>query len=210
MRNRKVPEVVVRRLAIYLRVLNEVDAAGDRYISSQELGERAGVTAAQVRKDLAMFGEFGKQGVGYQAGFLRDEIARILHADRTINFAIIGAGELGTALARYTLRRYENERGYPFRLAAIFDIDENKIGQKVFSVPISHVNTLPQKVKEERIKMALLTVPASAAQETVDLAAKAGLKALLNFAPTKITAPPGMRVHNADVSLDLHQLAFFI
>lgn len=191
-------------------MLNQVDASGDRFVSSQELADRAGVTAAQVRKDLAMFGEFGKQGVGYQAVYLRDEIAAILKADRIINFAIIGAGELGTALGRYTLRRFESEQGYPFRLKAVFDVDPDKIGHKIGDVEVMHLSEFAEHVKQHAIKMALLTVPAQAAQEVVDMAAKTGLKAILNFAPALLQEPPGLRIHSADVSLDLHQLAFYL
>lgn len=210
MRNRDAPVVTIRRLAVYLRVLNDVNSTGERYVSSQELGERAGVTSAQVRKDLSMFGEFGKQGVGYQSAYLRDEIARILHADRTINYAVIGAGELGMALGRYTQRRRQLDSDYPFKLVAIFDIDEAKIGRMVGAVSVSHIDSLAERVREDKFNMALLTVPPEAAQPLVDMAAKAGLKAILNFVPVRLNVPQGVRVHSADVSLELHGLAYFL
>ena len=197
-------------MALYLRALSQIDASESAFVSSQELAAKVGVTAAQVRKDLAMFGEFGKQGVGYHAGFLREEIARILKADRTIEFVIIGAGELGIALGRYTLRKYESEQAYPFMLTAMFDIDPAKVGHKVAGISVRHISEMARIVNERCIGMALLTVPESAAQSVIDLLGETRIKAVLNFAPTRLVAPRGIRVHNADVSLDLHHLAFFL
>ena len=210
MHDTSAPEVVVRRLALYLRVLNATNADDEDYISSQELGERAGASAAQVRKDLAFFGEFGKQGVGYEVRFLRGEIARILNVDRAVHFAIIGAGELGIALARYTQRRRETEHGYPFWLAGLFDIDPAKISQTVDDIAIEHVDALPGRVKEKSIRMALITVPAQAVQEATNSAVRAGVRAILNFAPARVSVPAHVRLHDADVTLDLHHLAYFL
>lgn len=210
MRDANAPEVVVRRLALYLRVLNATSADDKNYISSQELGERAGASAAQVRKDLAFFGEFGKQGVGYEVGFLRGEIARILNVDRVVRFVILGAGELGVALARYTQRRRETEHGYPFLLAGLFDVDPSKIGQTVDGTAIEHLDALQDAVKESGVRMALITVPAQAAQEAVNASVRAGIRAILNFAPKSVSVPENVRLHNADVTLDLHHLAYFL
>ncbi len=210
MRDTSAPEVVVRRLALYLRVLNATDPDDEEYISSQELGERAGVSAAQIRKDLAYFGEFGKQGVGYEIRFLRGEIGRILNVDRPVHFAIIGAGELGIALARYTQRRRKLEHGYPFWLSGLFDIDPEKIGQLVDGVTIEHVDALAERVREKGIRMALITVPAAVAQNAANSAVSAGVRAILNFAPTRVSVPSDVRLHDADVTLDLHHLAYFL
>ncbi|MDP2857574.1 MAG: redox-sensing transcriptional repressor Rex [Bacillota bacterium] len=210
MRDASAPEVVVRRLALYLRVLNGTSADDKDYISSQELGERTSVSAAQVRKDLAFFGEFGKQGVGYEVRFLRGEIARILNVDRVVRFVILGAGELGVALARYTQRRRETEHRYPFLLAGLFDVDPSKIGQMVDGTAIEHLDALQDAVKEGGVRMALITVPAQAAQEAVNAAVRAGIRAILNFAPKSVSVPENVRLHNADVTLDLHHLAYFL
>jgi redox-sensing transcriptional repressor len=209
-RDTNAPEVVVRRLALYLRVLNSTGAQDKEYIPSQELGERTGVSAAQVRKDLAFFGEFGKQGVGYSVSFLRGEIARILNVDKAIRFVIIGAGELGMALARYTQRRRAAEHGYPFLLSGLFDIDPAKVGQTVDGLAIEHMDDLVDSVKKGSVRMALITVPARAAQDAVDAAVRAGIRAILNFAPMSVSAPANVTLHNADVTLDLHCLAYFL
>jgi len=209
-RDTTAPEVVVRRLALYLRVLNAASLDDQEYISSQELGERAGISAAQIRKDLAFFGEFGKQGVGYEVQFLQGEIARILNVDRPVHFAIIGAGELGIALARYTQRRRQLEHGYPFWLSGLFDVDLEKIGQLVDGATIEHVDALPERVKQKGIRMALITVPAAAAQNAANSAVSAGVRAILNFAPARVSLPANVRLHDADVTLDLHHLAYFL
>jgi len=207
---RRVPDVVVRRLAVYLRILREVDLSDNRFVSSAELGEWAGVTPAKVRKDLAMFGEFGKQGVGYQGANLRRELSRILNTDRTIEVAIIGLGELGAALSRYIQRRRVGSDEYPFRVAALFDVDPAKVGTSLEGVVVDHLDALPARVREGKVKLAVISVPAAAAQEVADRAVAAGVRAFLDFAPVKLKVPPHVRVHYSDVSLELHQLAFFL
>ncbi len=210
MRAHRVPSVVIRRLAIYLRVLQEMDLEDDRFISSRELGERAGVTAAQVRKDLALFGEFGKQGVGYQAQNLLYELKGILNADREIKVGIVGAGELGTAVSRYSIRRWNTEEDYGFRVVALFDNDPEKIGTDVEGIPIYDVRELAARVKELGIQVMMVAVPAAAAQEVTNLCLEAGIKAILNFAPTKLEAPEDVRIHSTDVTLELQQLAYYL
>jgi redox-sensing transcriptional repressor len=212
LRRLKAPDVVIRRLALYLRILQQMDEdAGGRFISSKELGERAGVNSAQVRKDLALFGEFGKQGVGYEIGYLREELRGILNANRTINVAIIGVGELGIALARYNLRRFSREKHYPFRLVAAFDNDPAKVGRKIEkTVEIFPLAQMPDRIPEYRVDIMIVTVPADSAQGVVDLAIKAGIRAILNFAPTKLFVPPKIRLHYSDVSLELQQLAYYL
>lgn len=203
---------MIRRLVLYLRILSEMDlGTGPNYISSQELGDRAGVSPAQVRKDLASFGEFGKQGVGYEAHYLRDELRSILNLDRRINVAIFGYGELGTALTRYVSRRASRDEHYPFRIAAIFDSDPKKVGRTVEpGVQISPPEALPDVMTKEPLDIVIITVPASAAQTVTDLCVQGGVRAILNFAPTKLFVPENVRVHYSDVSLELQQLAFYL
>ena len=134
----KVPDVVIRRLVTYLRVLNELEAGPNDYISSAKIADLAAVNSAQVRKDLAMFGEFGKQGVGYPILALREELISILKADREMSIAIFGVGELGTALNRYLTSRRKATPDYRFVVTGLFDIDESKIGTFVEGIPISH------------------------------------------------------------------------
>ncbi|MCR4399177.1 MAG: redox-sensing transcriptional repressor Rex, partial [Firmicutes bacterium] len=175
----KPPDVVIKRLASYLRLLEEHEFTYGPYISSQELGELAGVTPAQVRKDLDTFGEFGKQGVGYPVAALRQEIRGILKVDRPSNIAIIGMGELGSALARYIMRR-ESGRPGPFRVVALFDTDPHKIGRTIGEVPVEHVGLLADAVRHRDIRIAILTVPARAAQDVLDAGVAAGVRLFLN------------------------------
>lgn len=179
-------------------------------MSSKELGERAGVSPALVRKDLAWFGEFGKQGVGYEISFLKDELRRILHLNENIQVALIGVGSLGKALARYNRTRFLQDRSFNIEIVALFDNDPKKIGQKVEAVEVTPLSKFEEVVKEMNIRMAIITVPAEHAQEIVDMAVAAGIKAILNFAPTKVVVPQGVRVASADLSLELQRLAYYL
>ncbi|MGB9866631.1 MAG: redox-sensing transcriptional repressor Rex [Bacillota bacterium] len=206
----RIPNVVIRRLAVYLRILSNIEPESDRYISSQELGDRAGVTPAQVRKDLAMFGQFGKPGVGYHCRSLKAELKRILNADRTIRVGIVGVGELGRALTRYNLKRFNTEKEYPFKIVALFDSDPAKIGTSIEGVEILPVDVLPAVTRERGVDVAIITVPAEAAQQVLDLIVQAGVKAVLNYAPTRLKVPEHVKLHSVDVSLDLHQVAYYL
>lgn len=206
---RRPPDVVIKRLAQYLRLLEQQEFYLGNYISSHELGDLAGVTPAQIRKDLGMFGEFGKQGVGYPVRDLKHVLRRILKVDRPSNIAIIGIGELGLAFARY-LSTERQQRPRPFRIGAMFDIDPEKIGKEVGGVRIEHLDTLPSRVSDLNIRIAMLTVPAPVAQTVLDKAVAAGIRLFLNFAPVRLKAPEGVRINHADVILDLHQLSFYL
>jgi redox-sensing transcriptional repressor len=211
LRRLRVPDVVIRRLPVYLRVLEAVDEeVHGGLISSFELGERAGVTPAQVRKDLNFLGGFGKQGVGYQIGVLRSELRSVLNLDKEINVAIVGAGGLGQALARYVIGRRAVERNYHLRLAALFDVDPSKVGKKVGDVPVHHVDRIAETARDRQIKMAIVAVPAEAAQRVVDACVGAGIEAILNFAPVKLRVPEGVRLHNTDLSVELMHLAYYL
>jgi len=207
-RNRKVPEVVVRRLPAYLRVLEEIDVTEAPIISSRELGGLTAVSPSQVRKDLTNFGVFGKQGVGYHVAPLRAELRRILRLDAPVAVGLIGAGHLGLAIARYDLERI---RLYPggTRIVAVFDSDPRKIGQTVGRLPILDVAKLEKNIAALEIKIIILTVPAGAALALADRAVAAGVKALLNFAPAVLHAPAGVKLHSADVGSELEALAYY-
>lgn len=211
MRKLRIPDVVIRRLPIYLRVLETVDEdVHGGLISSFELGERAGVTPAQVRKDLNVLGGFGKQGVGYQIAVLRDELRSVLNLHKEINVAIIGVGSLGQALARYIMGRRAAERNYHLRLAALFDSDPAKVGMRVGDVAVEHVARIPDVTRNRQIRMAIVAVPAEAAQGVVDACVSAGIEAILNFAPVKLKVPDGVRLHNTDLSVELMHLAYYL
>lgn len=211
MRWKKISDAVVRRLPLYLRVLEEVSRDEDRKLmSSQELGERAGVSPALVRKDLAWFGEFGKQGVGYEISYLQDELRRILNLNESIRVALIGAGSLGEALTRYNRSRFEQDRSFNVQIVAVFDNDPKKFGRIIDTIPVTPLERLAETTKEMGIRMAIITVPAESAQTVADMVVEAGIQAILNFAPTKLTVPEHVRVASADLSLELQRLAYYL
>lgn len=207
---KKISDAVVRRLPLYLRVLEDVGRDDDKTLmSSHELGERAGVSPALVRKDLAWFGEFGKQGVGYETEFLKQELRRILNLDQEIRVALIGAGSLGRAFARYTQARFENG-SLNIRIVGIFDADTGIIGDQIAGVEVVAIDDLETHVRKENIRMAIITVPADQAQAVVDRTVEAGVRAILNFAPVSLTAPEGVHLTTADLSLELERLAYYL
>jgi redox-sensing transcriptional repressor len=211
MRWSKISDAVIRRLPLYLRVLEEVGRDPDvKLISSQELGDQAGVSPALVRKDLGWFGEFGKQGVGYEIAYLASELRRILNLDKEIPVALVGVGSLGSALVRYASQRYEEEASFNLHIVALFDSSPNKIGGNVDGIPIWPMEALKEQVAEKGIKIAIVTVPSSSAQMVADQLVAAGVKAILNFAPVQLTVPEGVHVANADVSLELQRLAYYL
>lgn len=211
MRLRKISGAVVRRLPLYLRVLEDATRDGDKELmSSQELGERAGVSPALVRKDLAWFGEFGKQGVGYEISYLRDELRRILNLDERIKVALIGVGSLGQALTRYNKSRLQQDRSFNIEIVALFDSDPDKFGKSVDGLTISPISELKEKTKALGVRMAIVTVPVDQAQGVVDAVVAAGIKAILNFAPTKLVVPENVRIASADLSLELQRLAYYL
>lgn len=211
MRWKKISDAVVRRLPLYLRVLEEAHRDGGKdLMSSQELGQRAGVSPALVRKDLAWFGEFGKQGVGYEVAFLKQELRRILNLDQVIPIAVIGVGRLGHAIARYFQGRFADDPDFNLRVAALFDADARKFGDRVGELEVRPVDELATLAKELGIKMAIIAVPGDSAQQVADLCVKANIRGLLNFAPVKLVVPEGVRIANADVSLELQRLAYYL
>lgn len=204
MRKPKIPEAAIRRLPIYLRVLEETAAAEIQIISSAELAERTGFSPEQIRKDLAYFGAFGTRGVGYDTGLLSRRISRILGLHQGIRVALIGAGHLGFALARYSLSRHKD-----VRITAIFDADPGKIGTEIMGVEIRHVSTLADTVREHGIKMGIIAVPAPEAQATAELLQASGVEAILNFAPAKLRLGPEIFVQNIDLTIELQSLAYY-
>ena len=206
----KIPDVVIRRMVTYLRILREIPKGTKEYVSSSEMGDWAAVNSAQVRKDLALFGEFGKQGVGYPVEGLTEELVRILGADRDMPVAVFGIGELGTALVRYLTARRGSDPKYPFAIAALFDSDPRKIGTKLEDKTIESLDSWEDPGNRKYVRIALVTVPAHAAQDVADRAMGFGVKGFLNFAPTKLKMPAGVKVLNADVTLQLQELAYYL
>ena len=201
-----VSELTTNRLSVYLRCLNALDAEGVKTISSQALAEQFHLNAAQIRKDLANFGEFGVRGVGYYVKELRSHLRQILGVDRRIRVAIMGAGNLGLALADYPGFRDEG-----FEIAALFDTQREKIGQRSRGgVPILDVRTFRRTVKRERIAIAVIAVPAASAAAVLKEVVDAGIKAVLNFSPGALKVPPDVKVKSVDLTVSLESLSFFL
>ena len=201
-----VSELTTNRLSVYLRCLNHLDAAGVRTISSHALAEQFHLNAAQIRKDLAHFGEFGVRGVGYYVKELRRHLRQILGLDKRVRVAIMGAGNLGLALADYPGFRLEG-----FEIVAMFDADRHKVGQRSRGgVPIHDVREFRRTVRRERITIAVIAVPAEAAQSVLDTVVGAGIKAVLNFSPGALQAPPEVKVKSVDLTVSLESLSFFL
>jgi redox-sensing transcriptional repressor len=202
----QVSELTTNRLSVYLRSLNELEAAGVKTISSQSLAERFHLNAAQIRKDLAYFGEFGVRGVGYYVRDLKRHLRQILGLDRKLRVAIVGAGNLGLALADYPGFKQEG-----FEIAALFDNQSTKVGQKSRGgVPIFDIHDLKKHARKDGISIAVLAVPASSAQRVVDLVVAAGIKAVLNFSPGALELPPDVKMNSVDLTVALESLSFHL
>ena len=200
-----IPDIIVGRLPLYLRALQSMKNEGRQITSSQELAERLGISAAQIRKDLSQFGEFGKQGTGYTIVYLCKEIQKILKVDRVWDMAIVGAGDIGEAVARY---QGFTDRG--FRVAMLFDNDPEKIGQKKGEFIVQDASQMAKKIREAGIRIAMISVPASNAQEVADELADAGVKAILNYAPVSLNVPPDVRLQHIDPAVHLQRMTYYL
>ncbi len=199
----KIPEKTVTRLSIYLRCLEELEGDGVASVSSRQLAERFGLNSAQVRKDLAYFGQFGVRGLGYYIAELKHNLERILGLKQDWEVALVGVGNLGSALIAY---KGFQARGFKISLA--FDADRAKTGQVVGDVQTMEIAKLVQTVRRKKVKIAVVTVPAAAAQSVAELLVEAGVTAILNFAPAQLTVPEGVKVQNVDLSVLLKTLSY--
>ena len=200
---RRIADSTVRRLSLYLRFLEESAQRGLVTISSDELARRGGTTSAQVRKDLSFFGSFGKRGLGYSVPELTDSLREILGLRRDWQVIIVGAGKIGTALAQYKGFR---QRG--FRVIAVYDRDPKKVGTKWDSLTVRDMSTIEKDVTKEQPDIAVLTTPAEEAQNVVDLLVRAGIRAVLNFAPIQLQVPPEVTLKNVNMAMELEGLSF--
>lgn len=200
-----IPDIVVGRLPIYLRALQRMLQEGRHVTSSQELGERLGISAAQIRKDLSQFGEFGKQGTGYSIESLAQQVRAILKVEAVWDVVVVGAGDIGSALGRYPGL---NNRG--FRVAMIFDSDPKKIGSNIGEFIVQDGAGMVAAVQDAGIKIAMMAVPASAAQGVADRLTEAGVKAILNYAPISINVPPDVRVQYIDPVTHLQRMTYYL
>jgi redox-sensing transcriptional repressor len=202
----QVSELTTNRLSVYLRCLNLLESAGVRTTSSKALAEQFHLNAAQIRKDLAYFGEFGVRGVGYYVRDLRRHLRQILGLDLRLRVAIIGAGNLGLALADYPGFRQEG-----FEITALFDNLSAKVGQTSRGgVPIHDIHELKKLARRDGVSIAVIAVPAESAQRVLDLVVAAGVKAVLNFSPGALQAPPGVKLKSVDLTVSLESLSFYL
>ncbi|HUO52623.1 MAG TPA: redox-sensing transcriptional repressor Rex [Gemmatimonadaceae bacterium] len=198
-----IADSTVRRLSLYLRYLEEFEARGQATISSTQLAERGHTTSAQVRKDLSFFGSFGKRGLGYSVPELEKRLRRILGLETEWRVAIVGMGKIGAALASYGGFR---QRG--FRIAGLYDDDPAKIGKRIDAFTVRAAADFARDAQKQPVDIAVLTVPAGAAQQAADAAVAAGVRGIMNFAPVQLTVPATVALRNVNMALELEGLAF--
>ena len=203
MSKKKISESTIRRLSLYLRALSMLEKEGYDTVSSKELAKREKLTPAQVRKDLSFFGSFGTRGLGYPVSQLKAEIGSILGVNRGWNVALIGVGNIGSALVSY--KEFQRQG---FRIVKLFDNDQRKIGSNHKGIIISDFRNLEQELKEAEIEIAVVAVPATVAQYIVDDVVAAGIKAILNFAPINLKVPDDVYLRNENMSMELEYLSF--
>ena len=201
----EVPDIVIGRLPIYLRALTHLLEAGQQFTSSQELGHILSISSAQIRKDLSHFGEFGKQGTGYEIHYLHQQISKILRVDRSWSVALVGFGDLGQAIAHYG-----GFASKGFFIEAIFDVEPAKIGRQVGDIVVKSVDQLKETIAKKNIRMAIIAVPAPVAQEVADNLIKAGVQAILTYAPITLNVTPAIQVQYIDPVMHLQKMAYYL
>lgn len=200
-----IPRPTIERLPLYLRCLTRLDENGVDVVSSEELGRMLGITSVQIRKDLAYFGEFGRRGVGYEVGDLIKQIMEILGVNRPNRMALVGAGHLGQALARY-----EGFNDYGFSMVAIFDTDPAKVGSKIGGQTVLPAARITEVATEKSIDIGIISVPGGAAQRVADQLVKAGVHAIWNFAPVRLEVPADVEVRQENLTVGLLALSYFL
>lgn len=200
-----IPDIVIGRLPIYLRALNRLADDGQEITSSHELGQRLGISSAQIRKDLSHFGGFGKQGTGYQIEYLQEKLRKVLNIDREWEVALIGVGDLGKAIAHY---RGFADRG--FHIACLFDSDPAKVGQEIGDYTVQPMAALQQAIQDKGIRLAMLAVPVQHAQEVANTLVEAGITGILNYAPINLTVPKHIQVQYIDPVVGLQRMTYYL
>jgi redox-sensing transcriptional repressor len=200
-----IPDIVIGRLPLYLRGLAQMAKEGWEIASSQELGGRLGISSAQIRKDLSQFGEFGKQGTGYNIAFLIEQLRRILKVDRVWDVALVGVGDLGRAVAHYGGFL---DRG--FRIVAVYDNDPAKIGDQVARLVVQEAAGMVNDIRARGLRVAMLAVPAAAAQQATDQLVEAGIQAILCYAPTSVSVPKHVHVQYIDPVVHLQRMTYHL
>jgi len=205
MHDKPIPDIIIGRLPIYLLALQHMVQAGRQVTSSQELGERLGISPAQIRKDLSQFGEFGKQGTGYNISYLRDAIRGILKVDQVWDIAVVGIGDIGRAIADY---QGFADRG--FRVALLFDSDPSKIGTRIGHFTVQDSAQMEKVIHDAGIKVAMVAVPVPQAQAVAEQLVKAGVKAILNYAPITLNLPHDVHVEDFDPLIHLQHMTYYL
>ena len=201
--SRKISESAVRRLSLYLRILEDLERKGQNTVSSEEMSGRSATTAAQVRKDLSLFGSFGKRGLGYTVTELAEQLKKILGLDRRWRVALVGVGRIGSALVEYGGFA---ERGYD--VVAIFDSDASKVGGKWGGLCVRDISEFEAVSNDESVEMVILAIPVEAVPSVMEHVEKAGIRGILNFAPTKLKVPLGVAVKDVNMVMELEALSF--
>ncbi len=204
-KSQRIPDVVIRRLPVYLRYLQQLKFYDVDSVSSQQMGHDLNLNPAQIRKDLSIFGDFGIKGKGYLVADLSEKLSGILGLDKEIPIVLVGVGNLGAALCRYN--RYQQTTT---KIVGLFDGHPSKIGQVHGSFEVRPMEELVGYVREQDIKMAIIAVPVASAQSVCDILVAAGIKAILNFAPVLLNVPDAVRVQNSDVTAELQALAYYL
>ncbi len=205
MKERRIPKETIDRLPLYLRCLNKLTDQGKENISSEKFSDRLNLNSAQVRKDLSYFGDFGTRGVGYKTEALASQIRRILNLDSRWKMALVGVGNIGSALLTYS--------GFDqrvFEVTMAFDRDSQLVGREIHGVKVEDVSTLVDRVSEEDVKLGIIAVPAPSAQEVADKLVEGGITGLLNFAPTLLDIPEGVQLAQVDITKELEQLVYYL
>ena len=200
---KRIADSTVRRLSLYLRFLEEFENAGLTTVSSDELAARGGTTSAQVRKDLSFFGSFGKRGLGYQVAELTQSMRRILGLERDWRVIIVGIGKIGSALAQY-----EGFQQRGFRVVGLYDSDPAKIGREVYHLPVLPIEAIAEDNRERPVDIAVIAVPASAAQRVVDQVVAAGITGIMSFAPIQLHVPADVTLNTVNMAMELERLSF--
>ncbi|MBU9723672.1 MULTISPECIES: redox-sensing transcriptional repressor Rex [Bacillaceae] len=200
----KIPQATAKRLPLYYRFLENLHASGKHRVSSSELSEAVKVDSATIRRDFSYFGALGKKGYGYNVNYLLSFFRKTLDQDEVTKVTLVGVGNLGTALMNYNFSKNNSTR-----IEMAFDVAEDKVGKKIGSVPIYHLDEFKERVANE-VEVAILTVPANAAQQIADQLVAGGIKGILNFTPARLTVPDDVRVHHIDLSVELQSLIYFL
>lgn len=200
---KRIADSTVRRLSLYLRFLEEFENAGLTTVSSDELAARGGTTSAQVRKDLSFFGSFGKRGLGYQVAELTKRMRRILGLERDWRIVIVGIGKIGAALAQY-----EGFQQRGFRVVGLYDSDPAKIGREMYALTVNSIESLAEDNRERPVDIAVIAVPASAAQRVVDQVVAAGITGIMSFAPIQLHVPAEVTLNTVNMAMELERLSF--